>query len=180
MKRFTTIVLLGLHLFYSGGYMLLFYFLIYQSDRFVEQQISKGYYNVRDLVEIKIPVHIPYGQNWIGYQPVSGQVQLQQGCYNYVKLKITNDTLYVMCVPNYRTTKLIQSNIIYARQISDFPLTKKGSASLKQLNIDQYNFNVVNYEIKPVVTQLETEYNKLFQFLPDAKAGSLDPPPRAA
>lgn len=179
MKRFTTIVLLSLHLFYSGAYMLLFYCLIYQSDRFVEKQISKGYYNVRDLVEIKIPVHIPYGQDWTDYQPISGQIQLREACYNYVKLKITNDTLYVMCVPNYRTTKLIQSNIIYARQVSDFPLTKKGT-SLKQLSVDQYNFTVVNYEIKPVVTQLETEYNKLSQFLPDAKAGSLDPPPRTA
>ncbi len=120
--------------------MLLFHYLIYRNDIFVEKQISKGMYNVHDLVEIKIPVHMPQIQSWPDYEPVSGQVELKGNSYNYVKLKVTHDTIFVMCVPNYRTTKLGNDNVIYAKQVSDTPLNNKGNVNvIKTFNLYTYH-----------------------------------------
>jgi hypothetical protein len=119
--------------------MVLFQYFIYQSNKFNEKQISKNLYKASDLVEIKIPVNLPKITKWSGYERISGTIQLQENWYNYVKLKMTRDTLYVMCVPNYKTTRLINANIIYAREVSEAPLNaKKQAMPLKSIAMFKY------------------------------------------
>lgn len=139
MKRLFAIVLLTIHLYNLGGYMVLFQYFIYQSNQFKEEQISKNLYKLSELVEIKIPVKLPGISNWARFERISGTIQLEENWYNYVKLKMTRDTLFVMCIPNYRTTKLINSNVIYAREVSEAPLnTKKQTLPLKNIFILKY------------------------------------------
>lgn len=153
--------------------------LIHRSDTFAESQISKGLYNVKELVEIKIPVNMPGIQNWQEFEPVSGQVQLNGASYNYVKLRVTTDTLFVMCIPNYKTTRLIKDNIIYARQVSDVPLNKKGSTSnMKQLSIDKYNHLVYEYYIEPPAVLLKSVNRHFAVSLPPALPAQVDQPPK--
>jgi hypothetical protein len=119
--------------------MVLFQYFIYQSNKFNEEQISKNLYKASDLVEIKIPVNLPEITNWDSYQRISGTIQLQENWYNYVKLKMTRDTLFVMCVPNYKTTRLINANIICAREVSEAPLNaKKQALPIKGVAIFNY------------------------------------------
>ncbi|GAB2688912.1 hypothetical protein GCM10027037_09420 [Mucilaginibacter koreensis] len=160
--------------------MVLFQYLINRSDAFVEQQISKGLYNVHDLVEVKVPVHLPQIEDWNGYEPVSGQVQLNGGsCYNYVKLKMTRDTLYIMCIPNYKTTRLTNANIIYARQVSDTPLNKKGTTTtLKTFSYNAYQHFAYTYSIKPPVILVKTYSTFVPSFIPTGFTNSLDQPPQ--
>lgn len=119
--------------------MVLFQYFIYQSNKFNEEQISKNLYKASDLVEIKIPVNLPKITNWNSYERISGTIQLQENWYNYVKLRMTRDTLFVMCVPNYKTTRLINANIIYAREVSEAPLNaKKQAIPLKNIAMFKY------------------------------------------
>lgn len=149
VKRAVAIALLSLHLFYAGGYMLVFQYLIYKSNVFAEQQIAKGLYNPKDLVDLKVPVHMPNAVNWSGYEPISGQIQLRDACYNYVKLKITQDTLFVKCVPNYSTTRLINANVIYAKNITDLPISKKDNLpGVKKISTDIYNYEVLTFNLR--------------------------------
>ena len=117
-------------MFNIGGYMLLFQYFISQSDRFANEQISKGLYKPDELVEIKIPVNLPHIQNQTDFQGISGQVKLSDNDYNYVALKITRDTMYLMCIPNYEKTRLIGENVITAKNISDSPLAKRTTCRL--------------------------------------------------
>lgn len=126
MKKLLAIVLLVIHFFNLGGYMLLQQYRVEQSDRHMNELISHNLYDPNQLVEIRVKQNLPGIHEWNDYKNVSGQIQLKNSCYNYVKLKFTRDTLYVMCVPNYEKTKLLSSNIIYAKQINDIPLDKKG------------------------------------------------------
>jgi len=112
-------------MFNIGGYMLLFQYFIKHSDDYANEQINKGLYKPDELVEIKIPVHLPNIQNQADFQGISGQVKLNDADYNYVALKITRDTMFLMCIPNYEKTRLISENIIVAKNISDIPLAKK-------------------------------------------------------
>jgi hypothetical protein len=142
MRKYVAIVLLAVHLFYAGGYVILFQYLINQSNQFIENQISKGLYNPKDLIELKLPVHLPNVQSWSDYLPVSGQLQLKDESYNYVKLKVTQDTLYIKYVPNYRTTRLINANIICAKNVSDLPSGKRDTTS----SFKKINFDVISLE----------------------------------
>lgn len=101
--------------------MLVHLYLVKKSDAFMNELISKNLYNPNTLIELKIKQNLPAINEWNDYKNVNGQIQLKNACYNYVKLKYTKDTLYVKIVPNYAKTKLIESNIINARQINDIP-----------------------------------------------------------
>lgn len=126
--------------------MVIHQYLVYKSDKLFDEQVSKGRYNIDDLVEVKIPVHMPTIQDWKEYTYINGQVQFKNNCYNYVKLKMTRDTIYLMCIPNYKTTRLADHNIINARQIPDIPVSKKEHVPFGKINLTAYNHQAMHYK----------------------------------
>lgn len=162
MKKSLAIALLSLHLFSLYGNAVLYQFMVYRSDRLFNEQISKDRYKLDDLFEVKLPVHMPGIQDWVEYVHISGQVQFKDNSYNYVKLRMTRDTVFLMCVPNYQTTRLHQQNIIDARKIADVPFSKKGHVPLiKTVAIAEYNYQTIQYRfLSSVVTlQNKVHYN---------------------
>ncbi len=132
-------------------------YLMYRSDKFASDQISKGKYDAHNLIEIKIPQRMPQIHDWSQYLQVSGKVQLNGFAYNYVKLKVTRDTLFVQCIPNYQTTRLLTENVIYARQLSDIPVSKKANeSSVKKSGLDsQYDSPVFTYAFTPLASAVQ-------------------------
>jgi hypothetical protein len=149
LKKIFAIFMLAVLVFNMGGYMLLFQYFMKASDQFANEQISKGYYRPDELVEIKIPVRMPYVQEQRQYENISGQIQLKGNCYNYVALKMTRDTMYVKCIPNYTKTKLVNDNVITAKEISDTPLAKKNHLPLvKKTGLDNdYNYTIALFNL---------------------------------
>jgi len=111
-------------------------------------------YAVDDLVSVKVPVNMPTIENWKDYIYMSGQIQFKNTAYNYVKIKMTRDTIYLMCIPNYKKTRLINQNIIDARKIADIPVNKKDHVPFgKALSLGEYNYQAIQYAFfTPVVT----------------------------
>ncbi|WP_374951300.1 hypothetical protein [Mucilaginibacter sp.] len=169
MKRLVAIGLLTIHFFNLGGYLLLHLYALAQSDKFMNELISRNLYNPNTLIEIKVKQNLPGITEWPDFKNVNGQIQLKEACYNYVKLKFTKDTLYVLCVPNYEKTKLVKSNIIYAKEVNDIPqdskdnhsATKKGGADNNYSHTElQYQFllfvNVRSLILTPANTHIIT------------------------
>jgi hypothetical protein len=152
--------MLSVLVFNMGGYMLLVQYCIQESDQFANEQISKGHYKPEELVEIKIPIRMPYIQEQRRYENISGQIQLKGNCYNYVALKITRDTMYVKCVPNYRKTKLVNDNVITAKEIGDGALAKKNHTSpVKKTGIDnEYCYNLALFNLVVPAKVLHTAF----------------------
>ena len=148
MKRFFSIVLLSVHLFYIGGYALFFQYYIHEADVQMVKRVFDDKINDAKLIEIKIPAHSPILTEGGEYEIVSGQIQLKNAYYNYVKLKITADTMYFVCLPNTAKTRLVNANIITAKEISDVPLSKNGHApSVKKISaLSEYNLQSFNYQ----------------------------------
>lgn len=98
------------------------------------------------LIQIKIPVHFPTLTDWNDYEVISGQIQLKDAYYNYVRLKMTRDTMYFVCLPNTTKSRLVKANIITAKEISDVPISKNGhNSTIKKLNV------FVEYNLRPFV-----------------------------
>lgn len=148
MKRLFAIVFLVIYLFNWGGYLLLQNCMVARADKHMNELISQNLYDPNSLVEVKVKQNLPGIFEWRDYRNVTGQIQLKNACYNYVKLKFTKDTLYVMCVPNYEKTKLVKSNIIYAKQVNDIPSDKKTDDNSAKKNDSKYDHPVVqlNFE----------------------------------
>jgi hypothetical protein len=100
LRKFLAISLLLVHVFNMGGYQLLFnYFEKEQGLRFI-QQLDSQQYNEADLVEVKVPVLVPYHNNWSDFERYDGEITIEGVHYNYVKRKVQNDTLILLCLPN--------------------------------------------------------------------------------
>jgi hypothetical protein len=142
-----------------GGYALLFQYYIHKSDVQMVKQIFDNKINDAKLIEIKIPVNMPTIQDWNEYEVVQGQIQLKDAYYNYVRLKMTRDTMYFICIPNTVKTRLVNANIITAKEINDVPLSKKGhdQAAKKISTVSEYNLQAFQYSYAAFETLLKQD-----------------------
>lgn len=139
MKKLVAIFILGAHLLSLGGYELVFKYFIHQSDVQIVKQMYDNKFNSQKLIEIKVPVNMPTIQDWAEYEQVTGQIQLNGGYYNYIRIKMTRDTMSLICLPNKVKENLIKANIIAAKNLNDVPLSKKGTTTSTKKVISEYD-----------------------------------------
>ena len=125
MKKAIAAWMLGIYLLSLGGPLVLHQYRSFLSDKFFTEQTGKGLYNVGDLTEVKLPVNMPGITDWKNYENIKGCIQFNNVSYNYVKMKITRTALYLMCVPDYKSTRMLAQNIIDAKQSKGVPVPKK-------------------------------------------------------
>jgi hypothetical protein len=141
-----------------------------------ENKIDKSQY-----IELKVPVHLPTIQDWTEYAEVVGQIQLKDGYYNYTRLKMTRDTMYFVCVPNTAKERLINANVIVAKEINDVPFSKKGEQPVmkKVTTVTEYNFNAFQYSYSAFGTYLKKIDKPVFIHLNEPFIESPGKPPNA-
>ena len=76
-----------------------------QSSVNLNTAIEKNNYSEDDLVEIKIPLNNPYISDH-SYEDAFGETTVKGKSYQYVKRKISENTLYLMCLPNEEKASL--------------------------------------------------------------------------
>jgi hypothetical protein len=139
--------------------------MIDHSDNKIISQINNNHYHNSDLVKVKIPVNLPTLQDWTEYELVSGQVQFKNNKYNYAQIKMTRDTLYLLVVPNHDRTKLVNANIIYAKQVNDIPVNKKSQLPLIKKSISQCEYNYTTMLYKAFMSVEDTKAGCDYAFL---------------
>jgi hypothetical protein len=159
LKKTIAILLLSAYFLSLGGYELIFKYFIHQSDVQIVKQMYDNKFNTKKLIEIKVPVNMPTIQDWTEYENISGQIQLNGGYYNYTRLKMTRDTMYLVCLPNKIKAELVKANVIVAKNINDVPLSKKGapSPSAKKVSLGYDNvYQVVKCNYAPFANTVKT------------------------
>lgn len=114
-------MLLVIHLFNMGGYRIVFSLLEEKSHTHFVNKLDKGSYDDQELIELKVPYPLPYAASWPEYQRYDGEIELNGVHYNYVKRKMLNDTLYLLCIPNTVKTDLQTAKQELTASLSDNP-----------------------------------------------------------
>jgi hypothetical protein len=164
LKRLVAIAMLFVILFNLGGYGLFFQYMINRSDNKIIDRINNNHYHNSDLVEVKIPVDLPTLQDWTEFEAVGGQVQFKNNKYNYAEIKMTRDTLYLLVIPNHDRTKLVNANIIYAKQVNDIPLSKKSHNSLIKKSISESEYRYIQLSYKATIPVNHINYYRDYAF----------------
>lgn len=175
-------MLLGVHLFYLGGYMLVFQYFIHQSDIQIVKEIYDNKVDSQKLLELKVPVNMPTIQDWTEYEHIEGQIQLNNAYYNYVRLKMTRDTMYLICLPNDVKTNLMKANVIMAKNVNDVPLSKKGAniPSTKKADSGYDNvYQVIKCDYVPLAKLIREIINSPSSHLSNPYIESPGKPPNA-
>lgn len=106
MKKVTAIFFLILFAFNWFGYRLVYDFMQVKASEQLEAFLDNHFYDESELIELKIPVNLPYQASWTSYERYNGEIELNGKMYKYVKRKLSNDTLYLKCIPNTKKMRL--------------------------------------------------------------------------
>ena len=152
----------------------------YKADKFFTEQTGKNKYNIHDLTEVKIPVNMPGITEWGGYENVSGHIQFENASYNYVKMKITRNAIYLMCLPNYETTRVFDGNVISAKHIKDIPVPKKTHVPYGKTNVlETFQFNFVQFAFSATIKSIKTYTIQPVQRLSTSSLEIPEQPPKS-
>jgi hypothetical protein len=142
LKKLTAILLLALFVFNTVGYRFWIEYVQTRADVKLEARLDKGHYNEGELISIKVPINLPYQTNWKEFERVNGEVTINGTVYKYVKRKIYNDTLILLCIPHEEKTKLQEKANDYFGKVNDLPGNdnNKKAEVFKQL-LSEYDVN---------------------------------------
>ena len=111
--------------------------------------LDENKYSEADLIQIKLPLNIPYTTDWKDYERCDGHIVLNGMHYNYVKRIVFNDTMYLYCIPNQQKTTLNNTKNEYAKQSTDLPSNKKTEqpAAKRSSLMNEYNLGLLQYNL---------------------------------
>jgi len=177
LKKIAAILLLALMVFNLAGYRFLFNVIENKATAKLEQKISNGQYSDEQLVEIRIPLNMPYYSDK-DYESVYGETDWNGEHYRYVKRKISGNTLYLLCLPNKEKTSITKVKNEFTKAVNDIPGNKQGSQqknSLVKLLTTEFRINEFAIDINNLLIaslsyfSRNTEAKNLFTPLTDAQ-----------
>jgi hypothetical protein len=92
----------------------------------LEAQFDENNYDESQLISIKVPVrYLPYLNNSSSFERVDGQIEIKGIQYKYVKRRIYNDSLEMLCIPNHTAMKLQTAKNEFFKFSNDLQQEKK-------------------------------------------------------
>ncbi|MDB5249930.1 MAG: hypothetical protein JWQ40_4324 [Segetibacter sp.] len=90
-----------------------------QSDVRLEASLDKNEYDESELVTIKIPITLPYQNNWDDFERVDGEFTVDGKIYKYVKRKIADGHLVLLCLPDHNKMRLESAKTEFFKYAND-------------------------------------------------------------
>ncbi len=175
MRIAATILLLTVHLFNIGGYRFLFDELENRASYQLVEQLDNKEYNDDDLLEMKVPLPMPYQTNWSSFERFDGEIEINGIHYNYVKRKVVNDTLILMCIPNHGKMKLNSAKEQFFSLVND--ISQKNDQKSPSPKSSVIKSITTDYQVSEAMAVLcpPAEPGKEYFNFPQQFPGSLEP-----
>ena len=103
-----------------------------KADARLEVSFDEHQYNDSDLITIRIPLSMPYQTMQSGFERVDGEVAFDGKIYKYVKRKIDNGELVLMCLPDNNKMRIQSAKdefFKYTNDLSQANTSKKSDHS---------------------------------------------------
>lgn len=142
IKKLLTIFFLALMLFNIAGYRLVVSLLADKATHKLDASIDAGDYDDASLIEIKIPLSMPYQDRQTDFERHYGEITVEGKVYAYVKMKIDGDQLVLKCLPNNKkqSIKTAADNLVKASSNLDMEQQgKKHNLSLTKVFSSDYD-----------------------------------------
>jgi hypothetical protein len=149
MRKLVAIFMLAIFTFNVAGYQLFYNYISTKADINLELALDQNNYKDEELITIKQPTNLPYYTDSKNFQRIDGEVEIDGVKYKYVKCRIYNGNLEMLCIPNKAKMQIEQSKNDYAKVAHDFQQndTQKKNGQTKSF---QKSFN--EYEEQPLLT----------------------------
>ena len=152
MKKIAAILLMGILFFNWYGYKLLSFYLEDKADRQLEARLDEDRYDESQLISIKVPSsHLSYYNSNAQFERVDGQIEVGGVQYKYVKRRLFNDSLELLCIPNNAAMKLQTARNQFFELVNDIQQHNTQSKKSDSHSIAK-NFSPTDYDAVPRLT----------------------------
>lgn len=156
MRRLTAIFLLLTLFFNLVGYKMLLQYWETEANNRLEVKIDKQEYDEKELVEMKIPLTVPYGNSSKEFERFSGEIDIAGVHYKYVQRKVYNDSLILLCIPNKEKTQIATAREAFSVLINEL---QKETSNKKSSGT---NSLALKFSLSDYTLQQSAEWNVLF------------------
>jgi hypothetical protein len=118
-RQLAAIFLLSIFTFNLFGYRLLSLCVQNSIDNAMLIAIEKNKINEQDLISIKAPVNLSYYNNSTEFKRIDGEVKINGILYKYVKCRIFQDSLEMLCIPNHSKQQCQLATEQYSKAVND-------------------------------------------------------------
>ena len=110
-----------------------------------EAQLDNNYYDESQLISIKVPAsHFAYYNNSRLFERVDGQVEVNHILYKFVKRRLYNDSLELLCLPDHAAMKLSSAKDEFFKLVNDLQSGSENKKSDSRKDISKI-FSLDNY-----------------------------------
>jgi hypothetical protein len=141
LRKSAAIILLLILLFNIIGYRVWFYYAEQNADIVMESRLDKDQYDVNELISITVPLDNPYQLEQRNFQRIDGEINFQGKNFKYVKRKVSDGKLILLCIPDARKMVLKKGKAEYGNAANDINGNSKGSSR----SVTQKSFSGNNY-----------------------------------
>jgi hypothetical protein len=110
------------------GYRVWFYYAELKADMAMESRLDKDQYDTNDLISIIIPLDNPYQLEQRNFQRIDGEINFQGKNFKYVKRKVSDGKLILLCIPDARKMVLKKGKAEYGNAANDLNGNSRGSS----------------------------------------------------
>lgn len=167
MKNTVAILLTALLFLNFFGYRIVFYFAAQAEDIKLESTLDRAEYNDNELVTINVPLNNPYSLNQSTFERVDGEITFKGKIYKYVKRRIFNNELILLCIPNNSKMRIEENKKNFFENINDLAKdskhgnSKAGAVKNPVAEYDVNSFGISLQKCQPTVHVIKTEVSVL-------------------
>jgi hypothetical protein len=108
------------------GYRFVFTMLDNIASQKQDAKIDAGDYNEANLIEIKVPLNMPYQQRFTEFERHYGEITVDGVVYTYVKMKVDDNMLILKCIPDLNRQQIKNSENSLAKANSNQDMENNG------------------------------------------------------
>ncbi len=112
----------------------------------LESKLDQDDYDDAQLISVKIPItHLSYYNVSDKFERADGQVEIKGIQYKFVKRRIYNDSVEMLCIPNQTAMNLQSAKDEFFKLVNDLQHTGQNKKS--DSHSSSKNFSVDNYTV---------------------------------
>lgn len=106
----------------------------------MQKEVDKNNYNSNELISIKTTLNLPYYSSSSNYERAYGSVTINGVSYEYVKRRVHNDTLELLCLPNQTKTNLQAAKNEITKSMADGQASTSGKKNHSTIKVSLPDF----------------------------------------
>lgn len=108
---------------------MIFYLATQLEDTKLEVKLDNQEYEEEELMTIKVPLNNPYQLTQSDFERVDGEINIDGKLFKYVKRRVVDGELILLCIPNHRKMQLEENKKDYFQDTNALALNKNATKS---------------------------------------------------